>query len=361
MTISEFSDGFTTLLNSYNTQAMFGEQASKAEITLDEYEKSVFLTQAQDIIVKQYFDQITDQTREGFDGGEIRQMDFSSLITVEDNNRDMKGYSVTSIANEIEVLIIDHEGGTTSVILQSGSVSRIEAGKVDSVWTITIPTSIVASSTVESLCNAINNALLTPDIPGSTAKVKDDIEFKVLQGESKEGSNLIRTYSINEVDTTDETYLFALPKDILVILNERLKITTDGVTKKYVVVPLNYREFDRIDSRPYSQPLKKQCWRLFQNIKGFDTISEIIPIWDAVKTNSTVSYKLRYIRRPRPIILVNLPDGLEIDGITTATECELNKIIHMDILQKAFELALATRGGGSQQRRRRSNDDEDEQ
>ena len=46
MTISEFSDGFTTLLNSYNTQAMFGEQASKAEITLDEYEKSVFLTQA---------------------------------------------------------------------------------------------------------------------------------------------------------------------------------------------------------------------------------------------------------------------------------------------------------------------------
>lgn len=46
MTNQEFSDGFSVLLNSYNTQALFGEQASQAEITLDEYEKSVFLTQA---------------------------------------------------------------------------------------------------------------------------------------------------------------------------------------------------------------------------------------------------------------------------------------------------------------------------
>ena len=44
MTRSEFSDMFTTLLNSHNTQALFGEQASKQEVALDEYEKSVLLT-----------------------------------------------------------------------------------------------------------------------------------------------------------------------------------------------------------------------------------------------------------------------------------------------------------------------------
>ena len=52
MTIQEFSNTFDTLLNSYNTTAQFGEPASKREIVLDEYEKSVLLTQAQDIIVK---------------------------------------------------------------------------------------------------------------------------------------------------------------------------------------------------------------------------------------------------------------------------------------------------------------------
>ena len=55
MTTQEFSDAFDTLLNSYASQAIFGEGASKQEVVLDEYEKSVLLTQAQDIVVKSYF------------------------------------------------------------------------------------------------------------------------------------------------------------------------------------------------------------------------------------------------------------------------------------------------------------------
>lgn len=46
MTTEEFSNTFDTLLNSYNSNAVFGEAASKQEIVLDEYEKSVLLTQA---------------------------------------------------------------------------------------------------------------------------------------------------------------------------------------------------------------------------------------------------------------------------------------------------------------------------
>ena len=55
MTNQEFSNTFTTLLNSYNTQAQFGEQASKREIVLDEYEKSVLLTKAQEELVISYY------------------------------------------------------------------------------------------------------------------------------------------------------------------------------------------------------------------------------------------------------------------------------------------------------------------
>ena len=84
MTNPEFSDAFTTMLNSYNTQANFGEQASKREIVLDEYEKSVLLTQAQDLVVKSYFDGTLNAQGQGFDDSARRQIDFSSLITVEE-------------------------------------------------------------------------------------------------------------------------------------------------------------------------------------------------------------------------------------------------------------------------------------
>lgn len=48
MTIREFSDGFDTLLNSFRQQHMFGDQAGPQDIVLDEYEKSFFLTKAQE-------------------------------------------------------------------------------------------------------------------------------------------------------------------------------------------------------------------------------------------------------------------------------------------------------------------------
>ena len=55
MTTSEFSNEFDVLLNSFYTQGVFGETFSKSELVLDEYEKSVLLTQAQEEIVKELY------------------------------------------------------------------------------------------------------------------------------------------------------------------------------------------------------------------------------------------------------------------------------------------------------------------
>ena len=55
MTVKEFSDEFDTRLNSYAQQQEFGEGASKLNITLDEYEKSLFLTKAQKEYVIAYY------------------------------------------------------------------------------------------------------------------------------------------------------------------------------------------------------------------------------------------------------------------------------------------------------------------
>lgn len=54
MTTQEFSNEFDTLLNSYSTAPPYGDE-NKLDITLDEYEKSVFLTKAQEeIVVESY-------------------------------------------------------------------------------------------------------------------------------------------------------------------------------------------------------------------------------------------------------------------------------------------------------------------
>lgn len=266
MTVQEFSDTFTTLLNSYNTQARFGEQASNREIVLDEYEKSVLLTQAQDIIVKSYFDGSLNQQGQGFDDSARRQIDFSSLIKV---------------------------------------------------------------------------ATISPIDPQPTTNFDDrGIMFK-----------------LPLIGTTANTC------EILFILNEKIEcrtVTADdpltyGPKKNYVVVPISYKEYEREMSKPFAQPLKKQAWRLLQNDgSGYDIDTELImkqSITDhytatpAVEGDVDVTYKIRYVRRPNPIVLEDLPNGLEIDGKSTESGCELNPIIHMDILNKAVELAIATRGG----------------
>lgn len=268
MTTQEFSDAFDTLLNSYNIQANFGEGASKAEITLDEYEKSVILTQAQDLIVKSYFYSNQNPQGQGFDDSARRQVDFSSLIK-------------TANLDPVEY----------------------EEGEIPPVF--------------------------------------DDrgIIYQMPKKKDAEGQ---------ELDTTD----------VLYILNEKLIVIKDnaGVQQKieFVIVPLNYKEYDREMSKAYSQPLKKQAWRLFQNQSTeFDVQSELIPIWnisdelkDEVSTTSAI-YRIRYVKRPDPIILASLPNGLTIDGFNDIMECKLNPILHMDILNKAVEIAITTRGGGT--------------
>ena len=324
MTNEEFSNSLDTLLNSYNIQASFGEGSNnQGGIALDEYEKSVFLTQAQDAIVKSYFDRTLNQQGQGFDDSARRQIDFSSLI------------SVKKYANRY----IDTDNFTVTNFNPSDSS--------DSNW---------------------EDEILVHD---------------------------------NDKCYDQRGILVNLEPNILFMLNEKL-IVED---KTYIVVPINYNEYDREMSKAYGQPLKKQAWRLFSNNStGYDIQSEIIPIGGIVgefggptkyfkasgniyipassdshdkvkivtslkdlpnptiKNDDTiyevmmqrptkdVTYIIRYVRRPTPIILTDLPNNLSIDGVSKEQECELNPILHMDILNKAFELAITTRGGGTMQR-----------
>lgn len=261
MNREEFSNSFDTLLNSYASTQQFGEDVSKRDITLDEYQKSVLLSLAQDIVVRSYFDGTLNAEHAGFDENTKRQVDFSSLI------------AVNSMAPaEDQSTVFDTRG-----ILYIMPLRHYVKGV-------------------------------------SVFDYSYDSTFK----------------------PSDQTCV----TDVLYILNEKLICQDGNNIKEYVVVPINYKKYDQEMSKPYSQPLKKQAWRLFQNINyGFDIKSELIPRWNLTKNERIVDYRIRYIRRPKPIILVNLADGLSIEGYNTARDCELSSILHGDILRKAVELA----------------------
>lgn len=142
----------------------------------------------------------------------------------------------------------------------------------------------------------------------------------------------------------DRSQLYKMPQDILLMLNETGINTVDGVKRLISIIPMNYEEYARLMSKPWKQPLKNQGWRLFQSTGGVDFISEVV-----IKYNSSLAdYKIRYVKRPKPIILANLADeysNVSIEGINAITECELDPILHPEILQRAVELAKSAYTG----------------
>lgn len=214
----EFSNEFDVFYNNIMSNAAPG---------INEYEKSVLLTKAQDEVLKNYFNPRGNKYQEGFDGSAKRQIDFSGLISVAD-------------------------------------------------------------------CTAIEGEGL-------------DLRAKI----------------------------YRMPSDVFLVINETL--TTDTGVKQ--VVPIKFDEYSRLMSKPYKEPLKYQAWRLVTEGSGNDNVVvEVIP-----HSGETVSkYTVRYVRRPKPIVLVDLASeygDVSINGVSTISECELNPLIHEEILQRAVELA----------------------
>lgn len=236
MTVEEFSNQLDVLLDSHKFKDEFGDVSNMFTVKLDEYEKSMLLTEAQEMILKEMF-------IGAFDKSEQVQMYYMPLIA-------------------------------------TAEITVSEVG--------------------------------------------------------------IDTYSENGI-------IYKLPADNFWVLNERL---VDATGAGFTVVPLHYKEYDRLASKPYFKPLKRQAWRLYKGTAPgqLNEYSEIIK-----RNSATITkYVVRYIRNPRPIILEDL-GNLQIRGISTVSECELNVIAHPDILNRAVEIALSryTTGYSSPNRRRR--------
>lgn len=141
---------------------------------------------------------------------------------------------------------------------------------------------------------------------------------------------------------------FSFPTDAMMILNESLRVTRDEKDIFLTVIPISFEEYARQMSKPYKYPVKNQAWRLITTTNNEDPKARFRHVEIIAGPNDnmeTAKYFVRYLKRPDPIILDNLPSDLTIDGEYRKTECELDGEIHHEILQRAVELAKAVYTG----------------
>ena len=157
-------------------------------------------------------------------------------------------------------------------------------------------------------------------------------------------SNLIKTDNYVPVGEQDETlinnnfksYKVEINNDILFMIYEQCTLSDENncINNKIVsVVPTIHDDLDKVLKNPFKSPNSRKVIRL-----DFDNKIELIS-----KYNIS-NYKVRYLKKPNPIILVSLEDNLSINnGDTEVSNGETNPILHERIVQRAVQLAVQSK------------------
>ena len=285
MSVEEMDNMFDVLYNNITSNQAPG---------LNAYEKSVFLTKGQDETLKNYFNPKSkgNNTQEGFDGSAKRQVDFSMLTTVATTNTTSYSYSLVAGKSDKDGRPVYSKLSVLNFIPKS-TYSYTEAYDSD------------------------GNVL--KDTMGNALYIRN------------EGTD-ISGFDTPLFDMRENTKSITLPPKLMYAINEMVEVNRNNKKTLLQVVPVKFDEYSRLMCKPYKRPLKYQAWRLTNN--------DVVNKADIVvgPSDTLIKYTIRYVRRPNPIIVSNL-DGLTIEGKDTATECELDPILHEEILQRAVELA----------------------
>lgn len=235
MTVTEFSNEFDVLIDSYRRFKDFDNKENLDSLDFNEYEKSIFLTQAQEDIVKSSYNG-ANQKGDAFENTEEVRRYLNELVKTQVSNIALNGDNIT-----------------------------------------------------------LNSLSVFFELPND-----DDLWFIVYES---------------------------------AILNDsRMKCSGD---QEAAVIPTKHDSFQRVIKNPFRQPNERRVLRL-------DVIGNMVEL---ISKYTIKSYTVRYISKPDPIILTNLPDNLKINGESQEKGCNLNSVVHRSILERAVQLALQSRVG----------------
>lgn len=230
MTTKEFSNAFDVLLHSYANESPFGSDLSASNLALDEYEKSRFLTDAQEQLVLSYYNG-KNSYLESFEQTEEMRRYLGTLVRTK---------TLTPVENTGELVLID-----------------------------------------------------------------------------------------------ENSKVFELPENLWFITYEQAKFADDAggcaSGKTSLVVPVTQDDLSRTLENPFKGPSLRRVLRLDIEDNQIELISKY----------KVAKYTVRYLEYISPIILVDLDDGLSINGVTEKTECAFPVGLHRTILELAVALAKA--------------------
>lgn len=173
---------------------------------------------------------------------------------------------------------------------------------------------------------------------------------KSLTGESFESTEELRRYLSNLVKEStlspissasgivgmgSNSKFFTLPDDCWYITYEAVTLG-DAKCSAYTpmdVFPVTQDDYNKTKRNPFRGPNDRRALRL-------DLADGVVEI---VCKYAVISYYVRYLRKPRPIVLRDLPNQLTIDGVGSKSACELHEALHQRILEMAVNMALRSK------------------
>jgi len=129
---------------------------------------------------------------------------------------------------------------------------------------------------------------------------------------------------------------FELPEDLMFITLEQVTYSDSGKcwdNREASVIPARQDEYARLRKNPFRGPSENRALRLDCGENKVEIIAK----------HPIGSYLVRYLAKPEPIILEDLPNELKIDGEHEAQTCQLHEALHQTILEHAVELALQSK------------------
>lgn len=360
MTTQEFSNEFDVLYNNIMSNQAPG---------LDEYEKSIFLTKAQEELVRDYFNSRNVKNAQGFDDNQKRQYDFSTLlsnITLPDFMDTHRALVESGNKNRVD----------PNTIFDSRSKTYIAPSDLFLVINESIKDSAKRMYSVLPISyDEYNRLMLKPygfplkrqawriisnrvsSLVGFGGKKVDSAIFlfkskyfktiNITIEITKDNDNVSKPI-ITEGDTIVEIYMY-IPINNLIkywkaYLADNVRLKVAGLDKYlYPVSP----DTGNFPSNGLTGPTSFDINIAPAAMESGAVVSA--PIFEIIgRFTGDIKYKMRYIKTPKPIILANLSDiqeGLSINGYNTVTECELPLNTHQEILQRAVELAKASYQG----------------
>lgn len=330
MTNEEFSNEFDVLYNSITSNQAPG---------LDEYEKSVFLTKAQDEIVKSYFNPKLNKSQEGFDANEKRQIDFSMIMR-----------SISYESNRKEIFILEEVLSKFNNLGYGSAIPDSIQNSIPNPTEDELPESIISYEQLDpfigvgvfwgqtlfmirrAVYDVINKNILNVTESSRDITAPSESGFKI-------NSYTVRYFDAGIFDNRFNTKSITVEDDIMMFINEYVEVKRNNSISRLTVLPINYIEYSRLMSKPYKRPLKNQAWRIIDNSNSHKKVEIVIGPNDTLN-----KYVIRYVKRPQAIILCDLED-VTLDNKNKKQPCELDEALHPEILQRAVELAKAAYTG----------------